>query len=153
MLFRSNIQLLRVPFKLNTQANQAAAAGEVNAIVTSYQSIVPLVKSGRLRVIAVTGSERYPLLPDIPRLMETYPGVIVEGWFFFVAPAGTPSDIVQRLNREVDTIIADRDVAERIRGFHFTPGPAMTPRAIEERMRDERARWKRIASDIGLEAQ
>ena len=149
----AGIDLLRVPYKLNTQANQDAAAGQVNSIITSYQSIVPLVQSGRLRVIAVTGSERYPLLPGVPALTEAYPGLIIEGWFFFVAPAGTPADIVQRMNREVDRIVADPEITQRIRGFHFTPGPAMTPRAIEERIRGERGRWRRIAQDIGLQPQ
>jgi len=149
----AGIDMLRVPYKLNTQANQDAAAGQVNSIVTSYQSIVPLVQSGRLRVIAVTGSERYPLLPEVPALTEAYPGLIIEGWFFFVAPAGVPADIVQRMNREVDRIVADPEIAQRIRSFHFTPGPAMTPRAIEERIREERGRWRRIAQDIGLQPQ
>lgn len=147
------IDLLRVPYKLNTQANQDAAAGQVNSIITSYQSIVPLVQSGRLRVIAVTGSERYPLLPEIPTLGEAYPGLVIEGWFFFVAPAGTPADIVQRMNREVDRIVADPEIAGRIRGFHFTPGPAMTPKGIEDRIREERVRWRRIVQDIGLQPQ
>ena len=150
---QAGIDLLRVPYKLNTQANQEAAGGQVNSIITSYQSIVPLVSSGRLRVIAVTGSERYPLLPEVPALTETYPGTIIEGWFFFVAPAGTPVDIAQRMNREVDRIVADPEIAQRIRSFHFTPGPAMTPRAIEERIREERGRWRRIVQDIGLQAQ
>ena len=149
----AGIDMLRVPYKLNTQVNQDAAAGQVNSIVTSYQSIVPLVQAARLRVIAVTGSERYPLLPEVPALVEAYPGVVIEGWFFFVAPAGTPADIVQRMNRETDRVIADPEVAQRIRSFHFTPGPAMTPRAIEERMREERGRWRRIVQDIGLVPQ
>ena len=149
----AGIDLLRVPYKQNTQANQEAAGGQVNAIVTSYQSIVPLVQSGRLRVIAVTGSERYPLLPEVPALVESYPGVIIEGWFFFVAPAGTPADIVQRMNREVDRIVADPEIAQRIRSFHFTPGPAMTPKGIEDRMREERGRWRRIVQDIRLQPQ
>jgi len=85
--------------------------------------------------------------------VEAYPGVVIEGWFFFVAPAGTPADIVQRMNRETDRVIADPEVAQRIRSFHFTPGPAMTPRAIEERMREERGRWRRIVQDIGLVPQ
>ncbi|MFM9970096.1 MAG: Bug family tripartite tricarboxylate transporter substrate binding protein [Burkholderiales bacterium] len=149
----AGIDMLRVPYKQNTQANQAAVSGEVNAIVTSYLSIVPLVTSGRLRVIGVTGSERYPLLPEVPALSEAYPGLIIEGWFFFVAPAGTPADIVQRMNREVDRVVAEPEIVQRIRNFHFTPGPAMTPKAIEDRIRDERGRWRKIVQDIGLQPQ
>lgn len=149
----AGIDMLRIPYKQNTQANQEAAGGQVNAIVTSYQSIVPLVAAGRLRVIAVTGSERYPLLPEVPALTEAYPGMIIEGWFFFVAPAGTPADIVQRMNRETDRIVADPEIAQRIRSFHFTPGPAMTPTAITDRIREERVRWRRIVQDIGLQPQ
>ena len=57
------------------------------------------------------------------------------------------------MNREVDRIVADPEIARRIRSFHFTPGPAMTPRAIEERMREERARWRKIVRDIGPQPQ
>jgi tripartite-type tricarboxylate transporter receptor subunit TctC len=149
----AGINMLRVPYKLNPQAIQDAVAGQVQALIISYVSAQSFITSGKLRLIAVTGTERYPLMPDLPALTEAYPGLIIEGWFFLVAPAGTPADIVQRVRIELDRIIAEPEVSQRIRSFHFNPGPALTPQQFDERIRAERARWKKLAGDISLQPQ
>jgi tripartite-type tricarboxylate transporter receptor subunit TctC len=149
----AGIDMVRVPYKSNPQANQDLASGQIQATIISYVSIKPFVDSGKSRLIAVTGTERYPLMPDLPTLNEAYPGLIIEGWWFLQAPAGTPPDIVQRLIRETDRVVADPEVAGRIHSFHFTPGPAMTQAQFEERVRVERARWKRLVEDIGLKPE
>jgi tripartite-type tricarboxylate transporter receptor subunit TctC len=145
--------MVRVPYKVNPQAAQDAVSGQLDALIISLPSIDGFLRAGKLRPIAVSGMKRFPSLPDTPTINEAYPGVAVEGWLFLVAPARTPAEIVQRMNREVDRIVKDPEVVEKIRSFGFSASDAMTPAGITERAREERARWKKIAQDINLQPQ
>jgi tripartite-type tricarboxylate transporter receptor subunit TctC len=149
----AGIEMVRVPYKLNPQAIQDLVSGQIQAAIISYVSLKPFVDAGKARPIAMTGSQRYPLMPDLPTLNEAYPGLINESWWYLLAPARTPADIVQRVGRETDRIVADPEVANRIRGFHFVPGPAMTTAQFDERVRSEQARWKRVVDAIGLQPE
>jgi tripartite-type tricarboxylate transporter receptor subunit TctC len=142
-----------IPYKSNPQAAGDAVSGQVQVLLISLPSIESFVKAGKLRLIAVSSGKRFPGLPDIATIAEAYPGVVIEGWLFLVAPAGTPSDIVQRMNREVDRIVKEPEVVQRIRSFGFSSSDAMTPATINERVREERERWKKIAQDIKLQPQ
>jgi tripartite-type tricarboxylate transporter receptor subunit TctC len=142
-----------IPYKNNPQAAGDAVSGQVQVLLISLPSIESFVKAGKLRLIAVSSSKRFPGLPDIPTISEAYPGVVIEGWLFLVAPAGTLADIVTRMNREVDRIVKEPEVVQRIRSFGFSASDAMTTATINERVREERARWKKIAQDIKLQPQ
>ncbi|MSQ51260.1 MAG: tripartite tricarboxylate transporter substrate binding protein [Betaproteobacteria bacterium] len=145
--------IVRIPYKINPQATQDAVSGQIQVLLISLPSIDSFVRAGKLRVIAVSSSRRFPSLPDTPTVAETYPGLVIEGWLFLVAPTGTPGDIVQRMNREVDRIVRDPEVVQRIRSFGFSASDAMTAASINERVREERGRWKRIAQDLKLQPQ
>jgi tripartite-type tricarboxylate transporter receptor subunit TctC len=144
---------LVVPYKTNPQSAQDAAAGQIQSLLISLPSIESFVKAGKLRVIAVSSSRRFPPLPDVPTLAETYPGLVIEGWLFLVTTAGTPQPIIQRMNREVDVIVRDPEVVQRIQSFGFSASDAMTPQTLGERIREVRATWKKIATDIKMEPQ
>ena len=146
-----NIEPIR--YKAAPQAGQDAAGGQVTAAIVSLPSIAALVKEGRLRIIAVSSSGRFPPLPDVPRLAEAYPGLVMEGWIFLVAPSGTPASIVQRMNSEVDAALKEPVVLERLNSYGFSTVGAMTPAVMQEKIKDMRATWKKIAQDIKLEPQ
>jgi tripartite-type tricarboxylate transporter receptor subunit TctC len=150
---RTDGQFLRVPYKVNPQAVQDTASGQVGSVIISYVSAQNFIKAGKLRVVGVTGSQRYALFPDLPTLAEAYPGLIMEGWWFLMATGGTPADVVRRLGAETDRAIAEPELSDRIRSFHFTPGPAITPQQFGERMKLERQRWKELVQEIALQPQ
>ena len=146
-----NIEPIR--YKAAPQAGQDAAGGQVTAAIVSLPSIAALVKEGRLRIIAVSSSSRFPPLPNVPRLADAYPGLVMEGWIFLVAPSGTPASIVQRMNAEVDAALKEPVVLERLMSFGFSTVGAMTPAVMQEKIKEMRATWKMIAQDIKMEPQ
>jgi tripartite-type tricarboxylate transporter receptor subunit TctC len=79
--------------------------------------------------------------------------LVIEGWFELVGPAGIPAEIVQRLNREVDKIVKDREFVERLAQFGFSTSDAMTPHLLWMRVRTDTERWRKIAQDIELKPQ
>jgi tripartite-type tricarboxylate transporter receptor subunit TctC len=149
----AKVDILRVPYRVNGQAVQDALSGRVQIVLISLPSIEQFVRSGQLRMLAVSGPKRFYKLPDIPTVAETYPGLVIEGWFELVGPAGIPAEIVQRLNREVDKIVKDREFVERLAQFGFSTSDAMTPHLLRMRVRTETERWRKIAQDIELKPQ
>jgi len=149
----ANVDILRVPYRVNGQAVQDALSGRVQILLISLPSIEQFVRSGQLRMLAVSGTKRFYKLPDIPTIAETYPGLVIEGWFELMGPAGIPAEIVQRLNSEVDKIVKDREFVERLAQFGFSTSDAMTPHLLKMRVRTETERWRKIAQDIELKPQ
>jgi len=146
--------VLPVRYKSAPLAGQDAAGGQVTAAIVSLGSIAPLVKAGKLRIIAVTSSGRFPPLPDMPRLADAYPDLIMEGWIFLVAPTGTPPSIVQRMNSEINTALTEPKMVERMMsGYGFSTREVMTPEVLQERIKEMRVTWQKIAHDIKMEAQ
>jgi len=149
----ANVDILRVPYRVNGQAVQDALSGRVQILLISLPSIEQFVRSGQLRMLAVSGAKRFFKLPDIPTIAETYPGLVIEGWFELMGPAGIPAEIVQRLNSEVDKIVKDPDFVERLAQFGFSTSDAMTPDLLRLRIRTETELWRKIAKDIELKPQ
>jgi tripartite-type tricarboxylate transporter receptor subunit TctC len=146
-------EIVPVPYKVNPQAAQDAVAGQIQVLIISLPSIGSFVKAGKLRVIAVSSSKRFASLPDTPTLAEAYPGLVVEGRWMLVAPAKTPRPIIDRLNREVDLILKDAELVQRIRSFGFSSSDAMNAKALQEAIRSSRETWRRIAQDIKLQPE
>jgi tripartite-type tricarboxylate transporter receptor subunit TctC len=149
----AKVDIQRVPYRVNPQAVQDALSGRVQILLISLPSIEQFARSGQIRMLAVSGTKRFYKLPDIPTIAETYPGLVIEGWFELLGPAGIPTEIVQRLNREVDEIIKDREFVERLAQFGFSTSDAMTPHLLRMRVRTETERWRKIAQDIELKPQ
>jgi tripartite-type tricarboxylate transporter receptor subunit TctC len=149
----AKVDILRVPYRVNGQAVQDALSGRVQILLISLPSIEQFARSGQLRMLAVSGAKRFYKLPDIPTIAETYSDLVIEGWFELVGPAGIPAEIVQRLNREVDKIVKDREFVERLAQFGFSTSDAMTPHLLRMRVRTDTERWRKIAQDIELKPQ
>jgi tripartite-type tricarboxylate transporter receptor subunit TctC len=149
----AKVDIQRVPYRVNPQAVQDALSGRVQILLISLPSIEQFARSGQIRMLAVSGAKRFYKLPDIPTIAETYPGLVIEGWFELLGPAGIPAEIVQRLNREVDEIVKDREFVERLAQFGFSTSDAMTPHLLRMRVRTETERWRKIAQDIELKPQ
>ena len=108
------------------------------------------VRSGRLRGLAVTGTARSPVLPDLPTVAEFLPGIEMTGWMAMVAPAGTPQPIVLRLNSEINKLLANPAIVEKMLAIGPIAAPLGSPRQFEAYLQDEHKRLGQIAAEIGL---
>src|SRR5205807_9598772 len=98
---RADLGLAEVPYRSAAQMGQDIASGVTQAMMSSIAAANPFIQAGKIRRIAITSAARFPGLPELPSVSESLPGVVMNGWFAVVAPAGTPADIVARVNREI----------------------------------------------------
>ena len=108
-----------------------------------------MIRAGKVKPIAATGPTRFPALPDVSTFSETFPGFEGLSWFGVMAPAGTPKDIVARLNREVQDYVADPSTRQRIAALNFTLDSG-TPEQMGEYIRSESARWGAFIARTGI---
>jgi tripartite-type tricarboxylate transporter receptor subunit TctC len=145
--------ILQVPYNAMPQGIQDALANRVQLIILAIPSAAPLVQRGDLRALAVTSAQRAPGYESVPPVGETFSGFDFNGWFAMVAPAGTPADIVQRMNKEIGLILADPEIAKRLRDIGFYTDGAEPPEAAEKFFRSQLESWGRVVREIGLQPE
>ena len=146
----ANVDVIHVPYKGNAPALTDVLGGQVTMMFDTITTSLPHVKSGKLRALAVTSPKRSPLAPDIPTMIEAgLPDFDISAWYVMFAPAGTPKDVIARLNAEVNKAIADPDVRRTLgeQGVEFTGG---TPEDADRFVRGEIDRWGRIIKTKGM---
>jgi len=149
----TGMRLLQVPYNGVAPALQDTVAGRTQVVLVSSGAMTPFIKRGDLRPIAVTSGRRVTGMENVPTLAETYPGFEYVGWFALVAPAGTPAEAVQRVNRDVNKVLADAEVSQRLRELGaIYEGPG-TPQDLAQFLQDERMRWAKLIKDIGLQPE
>lgn len=129
---------------------QDLIGGHVDAIVADVASTAQLVKQGRLRLLVVTSVRRVPGFDSVPTLAELLPGVEMVGWFAVMAPAGTPAAVVERFNRDLNTALGEREVADRIAVIGPIPEAGLKPEQVGAFLDQEHARWRQITQEIGV---
>jgi tripartite-type tricarboxylate transporter receptor subunit TctC len=133
-----------VPFKATPAVIVALKANDVQAAFEFLTPVLPQIKGGALRALAVTSAKRFPGLPDVPTVAESgLPGYQASSWNGVAAPAKTPKAVIERLNREVNTALADPLVHKRLAdlGVDVRPG---TPEALRDLLVSEIAKWKAV---------
>jgi tripartite-type tricarboxylate transporter receptor subunit TctC len=146
---RSQMQANLVAYASVSVSITDLMGGHSDAAVADLASTSQLVKQGKLRLLAVTSPKRLAGWEQTPALSELMPGFEMVGWFGVVAPSGTPKEAIARMSREVSTLLAEKDIAERI----LTVGPIVEPGGPEKFaafLNEERARWAQVAKEIGL---
>jgi tripartite-type tricarboxylate transporter receptor subunit TctC len=153
-LFKSmaGVDLLHVPYKGTGQAVTDLLAGHVNLMFAPAQTVMPYVREGRLRALALTGSKRSETLPDLPTVAESgLPGYEAVGWFGLLAPAATPREIVAKISADANRVLGERDVRERMLGLGADPS-GDTPEEFARFIRDDQAKWGRLMREAGITA-
>jgi tripartite-type tricarboxylate transporter receptor subunit TctC len=117
----AGVDMLHVPYKGTAPATTAVVSGEVSLTFGNMISLLPQVKTGKLRALAVTTAKRSPVLPNIPTVAETLPGYMSGPWYGVLAPAGLPPAILSRLNQELVKIVRSREVSESLRSEGADP--------------------------------
>lgn len=146
----AGVDLIHVPYKGNAPALTDLLGGQVTMMFDTINTSLPHVKSGKLRALAVTSRTRSPLAPDVPTMIESgLPDFEISAWYVMFAPAGTPHDVLQRLNAEVNKAITDPDLKRTLgeQGVEFAGG---TPEDADKFVHSEIARWSRIIKTRGL---
>ena len=150
---KAGVDILHVPYKSTPPAINDVLGGRVSMMVIDMAPGLEHVRAGNFRALAVTTKERSALLPDLPSLAEAgIPGYDVTSYAALFAPAGTPKEIVDRLNSEVQKIIADPEARKRIAvtGFDAFSGP---PETLAAFIQSELVTWGKLIKDAGIEAQ
>lgn len=147
---RTQMQANLVGYASVGVAVQNLIGGHADVAVADVASTAALVRQGRLRYLAVTAAKRVAGWEQVPALSELLPGFEMVGWFAVVAPAGTPAAAIQRMNKEINTLLGDADVAQRM----ATIGPIAESMGAPEQtgafLTLEHQRWSRAAQEIGL---
>lgn len=140
--------LVHVPYKGTALAVTELIGGQIVLSFASALTVVPHIRSGRLRAIAVTGPRRSPALPDVPAIAETVPGFSAELWYALFAPAHTPADIINRLNREAGAILAQAEIKAKLadQGVDALTG---TPQDMAKLIATDLDKWAQVVKATG----
>jgi len=153
-LFKSmaKVDLVHVPYKGNVPAITDLLAGQTALIFATMPTVLPHTKAGKLRALATTGDARAAASPELPTVAETLPGFVVNNWVGLFAPAGTPSEIVGRLNAETRNFMQSKEIAARLtaEGARFVP---MTPEQFGAFVKAEIAKWAPVVRASGAKAE
>ena len=150
-LFKSmtKVDIVHVPYKGNVPAITDLLGGQTSMIFATMPTVLPHVRAGKLRPLAVLGTARSPALPDVPTVAESVPGFEVSNWIGLFGPAGMPSAIVARLNAEVQKIMRSPEIQKRLEteGAKFIP---MTPDQFATFQKAEIAKWAKTIKDANI---
>jgi len=144
----ARVEIVHVPYKGAGPAMPDLIAGQVQLSFITYTAAGPHIKTGRLRALGVTTAKRSPTLPDLPAIGETVAGYDSAVWYGFAAPAGTPLEIVSKLNAEVLRVLAAPDFRSRITLEAVSP-IGSTPEEFGSFMKSEIVRWAKVVKDSG----
>ncbi len=154
-LFRvmTGADLLHVPFKNSSDAALAVVKGEALVAFGNLSAVLPQVQAGKLRAIAVTSAARYPGLPDLPTVAEEgVPGYEVSTWFGLFAPAGTPAEVVRRIDVALHGYLATPDTRQRLRAVGAEAAD-LGPDAFATLVRTDYAKWGPVIQKANIRAE
>jgi tripartite-type tricarboxylate transporter receptor subunit TctC len=149
----AGMRLLQVPYNGVGPAIQDTIAGRTQVLLVSSAALLPFIKRGELRPLAVSAGKRVRGLEEVPTLSESFPGFEYVGWFALLAPTGTPAAVIQRANRDMDKVLGDEEMAKRLFDLGLVNEGAGTPESLNDFLRAERERWARLAKEIGLQPE
>jgi tripartite-type tricarboxylate transporter receptor subunit TctC len=144
-----------VPYNTTTNAMQDSITGRVQATIQAASIAESFITAGTLRAVAVAGSKRIASLPNVPAISETLKSVDLQGWFMLMAPAGTPTDIVEKLSSEIAHALNSAEVQERAPalGFDVGVGDAVTPAGAKRFLETELAATGKVIQELGIQPE
>ena len=148
----AGIDAVEIPYKGSAPGVADLLGGNVQYMFNALPSMLGHVKQHKLRALGVSSAKRSPEIPDVPAIDEVLSGYVVTTWYSLVAPKGTPKEVVDRLNHEINAIVKEPDVAKQLhdRGVDVDP---MTPEELAQHIRKEAATWAKVARDAKMKAE
>lgn len=151
--YLTGTKMIHVPYKDQSQMYVAVAGGDVGWAFSTLGSALPLVQSGKLKLVAIAAKKRAKGQPDVPTLVEAGgPDMVVDSWLAVMAPRGTPAAVVQKINADVNRILADPEVAQQLATFGFDAAPG-TPGDLGEFIAVESKRFAELVKRTGATAE
>ena len=139
-----------VPYANVSVGTQDLLGGHIDAMVADLASTAQLARQGKLRVLATTAAQRVAGWETVPAVAEKLPGFDMVGWFAVVAPSGTPAAAIERSNRDINTLLSDTELAERIASLGPLVDSSMGVDAVGAFLLRESARWREVVKEIGV---
>ncbi len=154
LLSMAGIQMTHVPYKSGPAAMTDLLGGQVQMFTADFAVMLPQVRAGKVRGLAVTSTQRSKAIPELPTVNEALGLKDYEliAYFALFAPAGTPADIILKLNRAANAAATDRELQERFASIGFETAPG-SPEALAERTRTETAKWAKAIREAKIEAE
>lgn len=149
----SGVNLTQIPYQSMPIGIQDALAGRVQAVILAVPSAAPHMEQGKLFAIATSSAQRVPGYEKVAPIADTFPGFDFTGWFALVAPAGTPKAVIQRVNHEMDKILKDAEVRERMEKLGFYTEGAGTPEQTAAYIKAQYDAWGKVTNEIGLQLE
>jgi tripartite-type tricarboxylate transporter receptor subunit TctC len=153
-LFRlqAGLDIVMVPYKGGGPAMMDTIAGQAQVMMASFIQVIPHVKSGKLKLLATSGSRRNPVMPGVPTIAESLPGYEATNWWGMVAPAGTPQPVIDRLHAELTAILSSQETARRLES-EGAEVVRMSPAGFGRFISAETAKWARVVKEAGISAE
>jgi tripartite-type tricarboxylate transporter receptor subunit TctC len=148
-----NVPVTHIPYNGGGPALQAVVGGNIELVNVALSPAIPLIRSGKLKAIAITGPKRAPALPDVPTVAESgFAGFEDRTWVGLLAPAATSPAIVARLNAEMEKVLQAAEIRERMAAIAFDPHGG-TPQSFAQLLRSEQSKFSRFVREAGIRAE
>jgi tripartite-type tricarboxylate transporter receptor subunit TctC len=149
----AGIDIAHVPFKGGGPAMQAMLGGQIHSYFATPVAAGPHVKAGKVKALATTGAKRDPFMPDVPTVAESgYPGYEATNWYAYLAPAKTPREIIDRLNREIVKALGSAEVKDLLHKQGVEPSPS-SPEQLAAFMKREYDTWGKVVKQANIKPQ
>jgi len=149
---QTGVDMVHVPYKGGGPAMMDTIGGQAQINMASLIQVIPHVKSGKLRLLATSGAKRSALFPDVPTVAETVPGFEASTWQGIGAPKGTPAEIVDKLNKEINAALADPKIKDRLDNLGSIPTP-LSPAAYAKLIADDTEKWGKVVRAANMKAE
>ncbi|HOW46781.1 MAG TPA: tripartite tricarboxylate transporter substrate binding protein [Rubrivivax sp.] len=149
----AGINMVGVPYKSSPQALTELIGGTLDVYVVDLGSGMAMIQAGKVRTLATTNADGTKLLPGVPPIGKTVKGFDLTSWNGIFAPAGTPRAVVDKLNAELQVVLADKAVQEHLAQIGFEVSPTKTPEAFAKYVADQLAHWTSLIQQAGIPAQ
>jgi tripartite-type tricarboxylate transporter receptor subunit TctC len=147
---RAGVEMLHVPYQGAAPVLNDLLAGRIDLSFTGIGVVIPLMREGQLKGIAVGNARRASALPDLPTVGETYPGFQADNWYSILAPAGTPAAVVDKLHRAAVAAVNTPQVTRILLSGGTEPAPSESPAAFAQFFREDLERWRQAVRAAGL---
>ncbi len=149
----AGVSFNHVPYTKSSEALQDVVGGRVPLVCLPDAALTAFVQSGQVRPLAISTAQRQAHMPQVPALAEHFPGFEYTGWNGLFAPAGTPAEVVARVNRDLEAVLGRPEVAQRMKALGSQVEPRMDVAGFEAFMRGERERWAQLVKTLNIQPE